>query len=190
MNIPNILTSLRIIIALIAPFYLINGSFWVRIIAGTFMFIAILTDWLDGWYARKYNKITNLGKILDPLADKALIIISFSVFVYMEVLSVWWIIPIFIREITITIYRLIFLSKNIVVAATKSGKIKTILQMVTLGIAYVLFMTNKHFIDYYSNYFSIVLKLALAFTVYFTLKSGITFLIKNWRIIKRIHQIS
>jgi len=190
MNVPNILTSIRIIIALVAPFYLINGSLWVRIIAGAFMFIAILTDWLDGWYARKYNKITNLGKILDPLADKALIIISFSVFVYMEVLSVWWIIPIFIREITITIYRFIFLSKNIVVAATNSGKIKTVLQMLTLGIAYVLFMTHRHFIEYYSHYFTIVLKLALAFTVYYTLKSGIIFIKKNWHLIKRIHQIS
>ncbi|MCD6544732.1 MAG: CDP-diacylglycerol--glycerol-3-phosphate 3-phosphatidyltransferase, partial [Flavobacteriaceae bacterium] len=150
MNVPNILTSLRIVIALIAPFYLINESLWIRVIAGILIFVAILTDWLDGWYARKYNKITNLGKILDPLADKALIIISFSVFVYMDVLSVWWIVPIFIREIVITIYRFIFLSKNIVVAATQSGKIKTVLQMVTLGIAYVLFMTNKHFIEYYS----------------------------------------
>jgi CDP-diacylglycerol--glycerol-3-phosphate 3-phosphatidyltransferase len=189
-NIPNILTSLRIIIALIAPFYLINGSLWVRIVAGLFMFIAILTDWLDGWYARRYNKITKLGKILDPLADKALIIISFSVFVYMDVLSVWWIVPIFIREIVITIYRFIFLSKNIVVAATKSGKIKTVMQMITLGIAYVLFMTNKHFIEYYSDYFKIILELALVITLYFTLKSGIIFIMRNWRIIKRIHQIS
>lgn len=190
MNVPNILTSLRIVIALIAPFYLINGSLWIRVIAGIFMFVAILTDWLDGWYARKYNKITNLGKILDPLADKVLIIISFSVFVYMDVLSVWWIVPIFIREIVITIYRFIFLSKNIVVAATQSGKIKTVLQMVTLGIAYVLFITNKHFIEYYSEYFKIILELALALTLYFTLKSGIIFLIRNWRIIKKIHQIS
>lgn len=190
MNFPNILTSIRILIALIAPFYLISESLWVRVIAGLFMFIAVLTDWLDGWYARRYNKITKLGKILDPIADKILILISFSVFVYLDVLSIWWIIPIFIREITITIYRFIFLSKNIVVAATKSGKIKTIMQMITIGVAYVLFMTNRHFIEYYSEYFTIILKLVLAFTVYLTIKSGITFLVKNWHFIKKIHQIS
>ncbi len=120
MNFPNFLSSTRILIALIAPFFLINGGMWMRIIAGSFIFLALITDWLDGWYARKYNKITNLGKILDPIADKAIVLISFSVFVYMDVLSIWWIIPIFIREIVVTIYRFIFLSKNIVVAAAKS----------------------------------------------------------------------
>ncbi len=77
MNVPNIITSIRIAIALIAPFYLIGGGLWVRVIAGAFMFLAVMTDWLDGWYARKYNKITKLGKILDPIADKILIIIYF-----------------------------------------------------------------------------------------------------------------
>lgn len=190
MNFPNILTSIRIIIALIAPFYLIHGTMWTRIIAGVFIFLAILTDWLDGWYARKFNKITKLGKILDPIADKVLILISFSVFVYMDVLSIWWIIPIFIREIGITIYRFIFLSKNIVVAATKSGKIKTVMQMITIGLAYVLFMTKSHFIEYSSDYFKLVLQFALVVTLYFTIKSGVIFIIKNWRFIKRIHQIS
>ena len=190
MNFPNILTSIRILVALVAPFYLINGNLWTRIIAGIFIFAAVLTDWLDGWYARKFNKVTTLGKILDPIADKVLILISFSVFVYMDVLSIWWIIPIFIREIVVTVYRFIFLSKNIIVAATNSGKIKTVMQMITIGIAYALFMTNKHFREYSSEYFKMFLQLALAITLYFTIKSGVIFLVKNWRIIKRIHQIS
>lgn len=190
MNFPNFLSSTRILIALIAPFFLINGGMWMRIIAGSFILLALITDWLDGWYARKYNKITNLGKILDPIADKAIVLISFSVFVYMDVLSIWWIIPIFIREIVVTIYRFIFLSKNIVVAAAKSGKIKTVMQMVTLGIAYVLFITSKHFREYFSEHYRIVLYLALSITLYFTVKSGIIFFKNNWRIIKRIHQIT
>ncbi len=190
MNVPNFLTSIRILIALVAPFFLINGTLWVRIIAGIFVFIAIITDWLDGWYARKYNKVTRLLKILDPIADKVLILISFSVFVYMDVLSVWWIIPIFIREIVITVYRFIFLSKNIVVAATQSGKIKTVIQMLTIGIAYVLFMTSRHFREYFSEHFNILLYIALMLTTYYTIKSGVVFLINNWRNIKRFHQIS
>lgn len=190
MNFPNILTAIRIIIALVAPFYLIDGNLWTRIIAGIVIFIAVLTDWLDGWYARKYNKVTILGKILDPIADKALILISFSVFVYLDVISFWWIIPIFIREIVITVYRFIFLSKNIIVAATKSGKIKTVMQMITMGIAYALFMTKNHFREYSSDYFTLLLQLALAITIYITIKSGIIFIVKNWRNIKRYHQIS
>jgi len=190
MNTANRITSIRILIALIAPFFFISELLWVRIIAGFFIFIAILSDWLDGWYARKYNQVTKLGKILDPLADKILIMITFSVFVYLDVLAIWWIIPIFIREIVVTIYRFVFLSKNIVVAATRSGKIKTVLQMLTLGVAYLLFITNRHFREYSSEYFRFVLYLALSLTLFFTLKSGISFLVKNWKIIKKVHQIS
>lgn len=190
MNVPNTITTIRIIIALIAPFFLIEGDLWVRIVAGSFMFLAVITDWLDGWYARKYNKITRLGKILDPIADKIFILISFSVFVYLDVLSIWWIIPIFIREIVVTAYRFVFLSKNIVVAATKSGKFKTFIQMFTIGVAYALLITNRHFSTYSSHYFKIFLQFLLAITLYFTLKSGIIFIQKNWRMIKKIHQIS
>ena len=190
MNFPNTLTSLRIFIALIAPFYLINENLNTRIFVGVILFIAILTDWLDGWYARKYQQETKLGKILDPIADKMLILISFSVFVYLDVLSFWWIIPIFIRELAITIYRFIFLSKNIVVAASNSGKIKTVIQVITIGIAYFFFMTRLHFKEYFSVYFNYILYFALSLTVFFTIKSGIYFIIKNWKLIKQIHQLS
>lgn len=200
MNIPNALSFIRIIIAIVAPFFLINGSKTVSIIAGIFCTIAIATDYFDGWYARKYNKITTLGKILDPIADKALILISFSVLVYLDVLSVWWVIPIFIREIAVTAYRFLFLSKNIVVAAAKSGKVKTVMQMLTLGITYFFFMTNKfykgdlklnfgkEFTDMFLAGFEIVLFLALAFTVYLTVQSGYLFFKTNWNTIKRFHQ--
>jgi len=190
MNIPNIITTIRIIIALIAPFYLISGSMWIRLIAGFFIFLAIMTDWLDGWYARRYNKITKLGKILDPIADKTLVLISFAVFVYLDVISIWWIIPIFIREIVVTAYRFIFLSRNIVVAATTSGKIKTVMQMISLGVVYALFMTNRHFREYSFEYLKTIMQLALAITLYFTLKSGVSFVTKNWHMIKKIHQIT
>ncbi len=190
MNFPNVLTIIRILIALVAPFFLIEGDAFVRGVIGLVIFIAFLTDWLDGWYARKFNLVTTLGKILDPIADKALILVSFSVFAYLDVISVWWIIPIFIREIVITVYRFIFLSKNVVVAAAKSGKIKTVMQMITLGLTYFLFMMSKHFRDYFSEHYRLVLYLALILTLYFTVKSGVLFFIKNWRHIKSFHEIA
>lgn len=200
MNIPNALSFLRIIIAFIAPFFLINGSKTVSIIAGIFCVIAIATDYFDGWYARKYNEITTLGKILDPIADKALILISFSVLVYLDTLSIWWVIPIFIREIAVTVYRFIFLSKNIVVAAAKSGKVKTVMQMLTLGITYVYFMTKKFYkgdlkinfgaegSEMFLNVFEVVLVIALVYTVFLTIQSGYLFFKSNWQTIKRFHQ--
>jgi len=190
LNFPNVLSMVRILIALTAPFYLIEGDMWVRIIAGFLCFLAIMTDFVDGWYARKYNEITKLGKILDPIADKALVLISFSVFVYMDVISFWWVIPIFIREIAVTAYRFIFLSKNIVVAAAKSGKIKTVMQMATLGVAYFMFMINNHFREYVTEFLQYALWAALVITLYHTVRSGFLFFRNNWRIIKQYHEIA
>ena len=197
MNLPNFLSALRILIALVAPFFMIEGNLTVRIIVGIITTIAIATDWFDGWYARKYNQVTKLGKILDPIADKILVLISFSVFVYMDVISVWWIIPIFIREIVVTAYRFAFLSKNIVVAAVQSGKLKTVMQMVTIGITYFFFMTNAHSkeflslnIKFITQNFEYVLYTALAFTLYLTVKSGVIFFKNNWGTIKKFHNIA
>lgn len=189
-NVPNILSFLRIAVAFTAPFFLIDGSFMVRIAVGILCFIAVVTDFVDGWYARKYNAITTLGKILDPIADKALVLICFSVFVYLDVLSIWWVIPIFIREIVVTIYRFIFLSRNVVVAAAKSGKIKTVMQMSTLAILYVWFMNHKHYDGYLIEYLDYIVYLCLAITLYLTVNSGIIFFKNNWNIIKRYHEIA
>ncbi len=189
-NIPNILSSLRIIIALTAPFFLIDGSLQVRLLVGVLCTIAVLTDWVDGWYARKYNAITKIGKILDPIADKILVIVVFSVLAYLDVLSFYWVIPIFLREVIITIYRFIFLQRNKVVAAVKSGKIKTIMQMFTLALAYVLFMLTKHYPQYLESSYWIILYIALSITLFFTLQSGYVFFKNNWRLIKRVHNMA
>ncbi len=187
MNFPNLLTVLRIVIALTAPLMLIESQLWVRIVAGVFILTAMITDFVDGWYARKYNQITKLGKILDPIADKVLIFVTFSVFVYMDILSVWWIIPIFIREIVVTLYRFVFLSKNIVIAATQSGKIKTVIQMITMGIAYFWFITRNHFREYHYNWVDYLLNFALIITLIITIQSGLDFVINNWKNIKKFH---
>lgn len=202
MNLPNALSFIRIIIAFVAPFFLINGTLTESIIAGILCTIAIVTDYFDGWYARKYNKITTLGKILDPIADKALVLISFSVLVYLDALSIWWIVPIFIREIAVTAYRFAFLSKNVVVAAAKSGKVKTVMQMLTLGITYFFFMVNKFYkedlmsmfgnekTEMFMTGFNILLIAALTYTVYLTVQSGYLFFKNNWKTIKNFHEMA
>lgn len=190
LNFPNTLSLIRILIAISAPFFLIEGSLWIRILAGILCFIAIATDFIDGWYARKYNQVTTLGKILDPIADKALVLTTLSVFVYLNVLSVWWIVPIFIREIVVTTYRFIFLNKHIIIAASKSGKIKTVMQMITVGIIYVWFMMHKHFSQYMSDYFTYLMYACLIITVYHTISSGYSFFKNNWKIIKKYHEIA
>ena len=141
MNIPNALTILRIILGVIVPYMMWIDDFNIRIWAAVLFAIAAFTDWLDGWYARRYNLVTKLGKILDPIADKIIVLSCFVVLsdvFFEEMYSIWWIVPIFLREVVITIYRLIFLlrKKPIVVAASWSGKAKTVMQMMTLPCAY------------------------------------------------------
>lgn len=190
LNFPNTLSLIRILIAISAPFFLIEGSLWIRIIAGILCLIAITTDFIDGWYARKYNQVTTLGKILDPIADKVLVLTTLSVFVYLNVLSIWWIVPIFIREIVVTGYRFIFLNKDIIIAASKSGKIKTVMQMITIGIIYIWFMMHRHFSQYMSDYFTYLMYACLIITVYHTISSGYSFFKSNWKIIKKYHEIA
>lgn len=190
MNVPNILSSLRILVALVVPFFVINGSLEVRLIAGAICTIAVLTDWIDGWYARKYNMVTKVGKILDPIADKAFVIVCMSVLVYMSVISIWWVVPIVLREVIITTYRFIFLERGTVVAAVKSGKIKTVMQMITIAIAYLIFMMIKHFPEYFNTNYWLILYAALSFTLFLTLQSGFIFFKKNWRLVKRVHNIA
>jgi len=188
MNLPNILSTFRILISLFAPVLLIYGGFWMRVFVGLVCIFAVVTDWFDGWYARKYNLVTKLGKILDPIADKTYVIITFSVLAYLDMFSIWWVVPIFIREIVITIYRFIFLARGVVVAAARSGKLKTVFQMGTIGLIYILFMCQRYYPEFYFlNALSWLMYICLAITLYLTIQSGVEFFRNNWRLVKSIH---
>lgn len=188
MNVPNILSSIRILSALTIPFLLIAyDDVWIHVVVGFVCVLTVLTDWFDGWYARKYNKITKLGKILDPIADKVYVLVCFSVLAYLDMLSFLWVIPIAVREIVITVYRFIFLERGTVVAAAQGGKIKTVLQMLTIGLGYLAFMVKIHLPEYNHPILFWILVLALAITLFHTLRSGYSFFKKNWALVKAIH---
>jgi|GEM_PF-540115 len=189
MNVPNTLTVIRILVAITVPFYVINGSLEVRLIAGIICTVAVLTDWLDGWYARKYNAVTNIGKILDPIADKVFVITCLSVLAYVGVISIWWVVPIILREIIVTVYRFIFIEKGKIIAAVKSGKIKTAMQMSTIAVAYVIFLVKKHFVAYFHTEYYLVLYCCLAITLYLTLESGYVFFRNNWKLVLSVHKL-
>lgn len=197
MNVPNALTIFRIILGAIVPYLMWFGNVEARILAAVLFAIAAFTDWLDGWYARKYNLITKLGKILDPIADKVLVLGSFVVLSNLrfdQMYSIWWIVPIFLREVIITIYRLIFLlrKKPIVVAASWSGKAKTVMQMVTLPCAYFYLMFTEHFLILGTTaltvgwwFVHVMILASLAMTV----GSGLRFFVKNWKAVKEVTSV-
>ncbi len=136
LNLPNTITVSRILMAVVTFWLMMQGTLLHTIGAGVLFTIAALTDLLDGKLARDYGIITNFGKIVDPIADKLLVLGAFYMLTRGEFFSVWWIVPILIREISITLLRFYFMAQGVVVASVKSGKRKTFLQIVSLGLIY------------------------------------------------------
>ena len=175
MNIPNKITVSRI---LLIPIFVIIMMFdfgWgnmtlfgatmqVNYFVGALIFIlASATDWVDGYYARKYNLVTNLGKFLDPLADKLLVSAAFILLVEIDLAPAWIVIIIISREFAVTGLRLILAGQGEVVAANQLGKIKTWAQIVAIS---ALILHNTIFTLVGIPFDMIMLYVALFFTVW------------------------
>ena len=135
MNLPNKLTTLRVIMIPFFVFFLLwqngeNRTF--RMIALALFIIASLTDLLDGKIARKYNLVTNFGKFMDPLADKLLVCSALICLIELNALAAWMVIVIGSREFIISAFRLIASDNGVVIAASYWGKFKTTFQMVSV----------------------------------------------------------
>ena len=135
MNLPNKLTTLRVIMIPFFVFFLLwqNGeNYTFRMIALALFIIASLTDLLDGKIARKYNLVTNFGKFMDPLAYKLLVCSALICLIELNALPVWMVIIIISREFIISGFRLIASDNGVVIAASYWGKFKTTFQMVSV----------------------------------------------------------
>ncbi len=189
MNLPNKITVSRIFLI---PLFLIvltinfdwgeinigNNTLPVTQLVGSIIFIiASLTDWLDGYIARKYNLITNMGKFLDPLADKLLVSAAFIMLIELQIAPAWIIIVIISREFAITGFRLVASGEGVVLAASSMGKLKTVSQI----LAVILLMLNNFPFSYTNIPVDmIMLYIALIFTVW----SGLDYFIKNWNVMR------
>lgn len=133
LNLPNQLTILRIIII---PFFLIflyMDKPLTNIIATSLFVVASITDYVDGYLARKYEIVTDFGKIIDPIADKILTASSMIVLVELGRLDGWIVVLMLARDFIIGGLRNFAASKGVVIAAGFSGKLKTVLQMIGIG---------------------------------------------------------
>lgn len=134
MNVANKLTLLRII--LIVPFIILlligSHSIYYRLVAFIIFAIASITDFLDGYLARKFNLVTNFGKLMDPLADKILVLSSLLVFIELQYVPSWMVIVIITRDFLISGIRSLAAAKGNVMAAGSLGKIKTTTQMIAI----------------------------------------------------------
>lgn len=131
MNLPNKLTTARMI--LIIPFVIcmmVGKSGNLRFLALAFFVLASVTDWLDGYLARKNHLVTNFGKFMDPLADKLLVCAAMICLVELGRLPGWIVIVIVSREFIISGFRLVAAERGVVIAASYWGKFKTVSQMI------------------------------------------------------------
>jgi len=142
LNLPNILAGFRILLAPLMLWFMVDQSnfifkgwhtSWFDYFAGLIFVIASVTDFFDGYIARSWNQMTKLGSILDPLADKMLILAGFVGLLSMGRASAFAIFLILSREFFITGLRVVAVSEGKSVASTMAGKIKTVVQMFAIG---------------------------------------------------------
>ena len=129
MNLPNKLTMGRIIAI---PVFIVVFLMGYRYAAAVIFILAAFTDMLDGKIARKYNLVTNFGKLMDPLADKLLVMSALICLVELGDVAGWMVVVILGREFIITGMRQVAAAQGIVIAAGTTGKIKTVTQMIAI----------------------------------------------------------
>lgn len=143
MNTPNKLTFLRILLAFICIGLIVGNTFFSLVLAFLVFIAASLTDFLDGYLARKHKLASDLGKLLDPIADKILIIGVFCAFLELGVIKAWMVTLIMLREFIITGLRLYGLNKGVVLEAKRFGKHKTFSQVIGAGVIFISLIIAK-----------------------------------------------
>lgn len=132
MNLPNKLTLLRVLmIPIFMIFALLENGFCQFITMALFV-LASLTDYLDGYIARKCNLVTDFGKFMDPIADKLLVMSAMVILVSQNRMPAWICVVMLAREFIISGFRLVAAGKGTVIAAGMTGKIKTVTQMAAI----------------------------------------------------------
>lgn len=149
-----------------------------HLIAACLFIFASATDWLDGYYARKLNLVTNFGKFLDPLADKLLITAALIGLVQLDLLAAWIAIIIISREFAVTGVRLIAAADGDVIAASPLGKLKTVFQIIGIS---ALMLYNIPFSAISFPFDQIMIWIATILTIV----SGIDYFVKNKHILAK-----
>jgi len=163
-NVPNFLTTIRIIVVPILAWLLFRedaASESNRLVAGVLFIIAALTDIADGTIARRWNLITNFGKIFDPIADKALIGVALVGLSYLNLLDWWFTWVILARELFVTFLRFWVINKG-VIPASRGGKLKTIMQIIAISFYLLPLPETVSLLAEVLMYVAVILTLATA----------------------------
>jgi CDP-diacylglycerol--glycerol-3-phosphate 3-phosphatidyltransferase len=188
LNLPNLLTLARVAAVPVVLVLLLSDSRSSGIWAAAVFGMAATTDFIDGWLARKWGIVTVLGKFLDPLADKLIVMVALIMLIPLDRVPAWAVFLILAREMVVTGLRSIASSEGIVIDASDLGKYKTIYQMVAIpglmlhydyywlfGLEWNVFHVNMHNFGIFFFYIAFVL----------TLWSGFDYLQKFFRVFAR-----
>ena len=151
MNLPNILTISRIVLAVVMIFLLEENSSTGNILAAIVFALAASTDFYDGHLAKTRGVVSNFGKIMDPIADKILLLSAFGVLAHIGMVAWWMFIVIAIREILVTVSRLVMMRQGRVLAAERAGKIKTVAQITAVSMILLYLVAQQS--EYCSYWF-------------------------------------
>jgi len=186
MNLPNKLTVSRIVLTFVFMAFLYTSGVLAKILALAAFLTASLTDALDGYIAKRRDQITEFGKLMDPVADKILVLAAMLAFVERGLVPAWMVVLIIFREVAVTGLRVLALTQGKVLAADGGGKHKTVWQVlaITVILLFVIFREggpaafgfwNARVEAVYRDAIFVIMLVA----VVLTLSSGAGYFVKN-----------
>ena len=188
MNLANKLTLTRIGLTFVFMLFLFMQWPYAKLCALFMFLLASVTDYYDGKVAKQYNIVTDFGKLMDPIADKVLVLAAFLAFVELKIIPAWMVVLIISRELIITGMRVTLLTRKKVVAATKAGKHKTVSQMLSIFVI-LIYLSIKQLAEAafdfpwwnlrIDNIVHNIIYVTMVITVALTLTSGISYLKNN-----------
>ena len=196
MNLPNLVTLSRIPLMLLVIAFLYPSPEislpWLRAAALLIFLFAALTDWLDGWLARKFGQVSEFGKFMDALSDKVLTLGMFISLLALDEIARWALFPILLilsREFLITGLRLVAAGRGKTLAAEKVGKFKTVVQLTCISLFLAKMAVKQDFTEVFSpelqnNLVNLLLlggRITLIAATIITVLSGILYLSKYWK---------
>ena len=176
-NLANIITVVRILLAPVFVVLLVldgGQDGWLRLAAAALFILAIATDGVDGMLARRRNLVTDLGILLDPIADKLLTGAALVMLAVLAELPVWVVVVILVREWGITLFRFAML-RDRVIPASRGGKLKTVVQAVAISFALVPLW------QLFGEWIHIVNTTLMTSALVLTVVTGLDYLVQAWR---------
>jgi len=193
MTLPNQLTILRIILSPIFLFLFLSPEPLFKQISLAVFIIAALSDWYDGWLARKFNYISEWGKFMDPLADKILTSSAFLGFVLVGLLEWWMVVLVLIRDFSITILRIYADKKGFMFTTSNYAKFKTMFQMVFLYYLLIIYVASvtPELNSKFEDIFNILLDEQMIYFMmllitFITVHTGFLYIQKNIKLLKKL----